>query len=98
MERGTCILVILVVGVGLWFALKKLLLSVMRRNTARSTKGESMEGIKERTDTLTIRDDLARPSVQERSIIRLVVSLNIPSKTSIDLRLLTLQSRMVYRS
>ena len=52
LEHGTRILIILVVGVGLWFVLKKLLLPMVRRTMARSMKGESKEGIKKRTDTL----------------------------------------------
>ena len=52
LEHGTRILIILVLGIVLWFALKKLLLPMVRRTMARSMKGESKEGIKKRTDTL----------------------------------------------
>ncbi len=52
LEHGTRILIILVLGIVLWFALKKLLLPMVRRAMARSMKGESKEGIKKRTDTL----------------------------------------------
>jgi len=51
LEHGTRILIILVVGLGLWFTLKKLLPTLLRRTMTR-TKGESKEGIKKRTDTL----------------------------------------------
>jgi len=51
LEHGPGILVILVVGVGLWFVLKKLLPPLLRRIIVR-TKGESKEGIRKRTDTL----------------------------------------------
>jgi len=51
LEHGAKLLVILVVGVGLWFALRELLPPLVRRTIVR-TKGESKEGIKKRTDTL----------------------------------------------
>jgi len=51
LEHGPGILVILVVGVGLWFALKKLVPPLVRRMIVRA-KGESKEGIRKRTDTL----------------------------------------------
>jgi len=51
-EHGTRILIILVVGAGLWFALKKFLPPMMRRTMARPVPGESKEGRKKRTDTL----------------------------------------------
>jgi small-conductance mechanosensitive channel len=51
LQHGIRILIILVLGVGLWFALKKLLPAMLRRSIGRA-KGESKEGIKKRTDTL----------------------------------------------
>jgi len=51
LEHGPGILVILAVGLGLWFVLKKLLPPLLRRIIVRA-KGESKEGIKKRTDTL----------------------------------------------
>jgi small-conductance mechanosensitive channel len=48
---GIRILIILVVGVGLWFALKYFLPPLVRRVIVR-TRGESKEGIKKRTSTL----------------------------------------------
>jgi len=51
LEHGSKLLVILVVGVGLWFALKEFLPPLVRRTLVRA-KGESKEGIKKRTDTL----------------------------------------------
>ncbi len=53
LEHGVSILVILVVGVGLWFVLKRLLPPMVRNTMVRTMKGESKEGIKKRTDTLT---------------------------------------------
>ena len=51
-EHGTRILIILVMGAGLWFALKKFLPPMVRRTMARPVQGESKEGRKKRTDTL----------------------------------------------
>jgi len=51
LQHGIRILIILVLGVGLWFALKKLLPPLLRRTISRA-KGESKEEIKKRTDTL----------------------------------------------
>ncbi|MFC1892807.1 hypothetical protein ACFLYR_02045 [Chloroflexota bacterium] len=51
LEHGTVILVILLVGVVLWLALKRFLPPLLRSTMVR-TKGESKEGIKNRRDTL----------------------------------------------
>jgi len=51
LEHGTRILLILVVGVALWFGLKRFLPPLVRHTIVR-TKGESREGIKKRTHTL----------------------------------------------
>ena len=51
LEHGTRILIILVVGAVLWFAWKKSLPSLVRRTLVR-TRGETIESIKKRTDTL----------------------------------------------
>ncbi len=51
LEHGISILVMLAVGVGLWFALKEFLPPLVRRTLVRA-KGESKEGISKRTDTL----------------------------------------------
>jgi len=51
LQHGTRILLILVVGVALWFTLKKLLPTLLHRTTAR-IKGESKGEVKKRTDTL----------------------------------------------
>jgi small-conductance mechanosensitive channel len=50
-EHGIPILIIVVVGAVLWFALNKFLPPIVRR-TMVMTKGESKEGIKKRRDTL----------------------------------------------
>ena len=52
LQHGTRILIILLVGVGVWFAFKRFLPPLVRRTMARTMKGESKEGIKKRADTL----------------------------------------------
>jgi len=51
LEHGIRILIILVLGVALWFTLKKLLPPLVRRHMVRA-RAESKEAIKKRTDTL----------------------------------------------
>jgi len=51
LEHGTRILIILVLGAGLWFAWKKFLPPLVRRTLVK-TRGETKEAIKKRTDTL----------------------------------------------
>ncbi len=50
--HGIRIVIILVLGTGLWFGLMKLV-PLMIKGSASRTRGESREGIKKRTDTLT---------------------------------------------
>jgi len=52
LQHGTRILIILLVGAGVWFAFKRFLSPLVRHTMARTMKGESKEGIKKRTDTL----------------------------------------------
>ena len=51
LEHGIRILVIIVIGVGLWFLLRKFLRPIVRRTMVR-TKGETARGVEKRTDTL----------------------------------------------
>ncbi len=51
LEHGTRILIILVVGAGLWFTWKKFLPPLVHRTLVK-TRGETKEAIKKRTDTL----------------------------------------------
>ena len=51
LQHGIRILIILIIGAGLWFTVKKLLPPLIRR-TMTKARGESKEGIKKRTDTL----------------------------------------------
>ncbi|MFC1937052.1 mechanosensitive ion channel domain-containing protein [Chloroflexota bacterium] len=52
LEHGTSILAILAAGVALWYAWKRFLPGLVRRTVVRA-RGESKEGVKKRTDTLT---------------------------------------------
>jgi len=52
LEHGTSILVIIVVGIGFWYALKKFLPPLVQRAMAKPKRGESKEGMKRRADTL----------------------------------------------
>jgi small-conductance mechanosensitive channel len=51
-EHGIPILIILVVGAVLWFALNKFLPPIVRRSVARTKYKESKEGLEKRTNTL----------------------------------------------
>jgi small conductance mechanosensitive channel len=51
-DHGTRILIILVVGAVLWFALSKFLPPIVRRSVARTKYKESKEGLEKRTNTL----------------------------------------------
>jgi small-conductance mechanosensitive channel len=53
LQQGTGILVILLVGIGLWFALERFLPPIVRRSVAKA-KGESKEGIEKRRHTLLV--------------------------------------------
>ena len=48
LEHGTSILVILVVGIGLWYALKNFLPPLLRRAMTQPVRGENREGRKRR--------------------------------------------------
>jgi small conductance mechanosensitive channel len=52
-DHGVNILIILIVGVVLWFIVKQYLPRLVERIMAKPKKGESREGMKKRTDTLT---------------------------------------------
>jgi len=52
LQHGTRILIILLIGVGLWFALKKSLPPLIRRTVARSREKESKTAMDKRTTTL----------------------------------------------
>lgn len=52
LQHGTRILAIVLIGIGLLFTLKRVIPPLTRRSIIK-TKGESKEGIKKRTDTLT---------------------------------------------
>ncbi|GAI17589.1 unnamed protein product, partial [marine sediment metagenome] len=52
LQHGTRILIILLVGVGLWVTLRKLLPPLVRRTVARTKEKESKAGMEKRTKTL----------------------------------------------
>jgi len=52
LQHGTRILIILLVGVGLWFALRKFLPPLIRRTVARRREKESETGMEKRINTL----------------------------------------------
>ena len=52
LQHGTRILIILLVGVGLWFTLRKLLPPLVRRTVTRTREKESKAGMEKRTKTL----------------------------------------------
>ena len=52
LEHGSSILIILVVGIGLWYAWKQFFPPLLRRAMAKPRRGEGREGMKRRTDTL----------------------------------------------
>jgi len=52
LESGSRILVILLVGVGLWIALQRFLPPLVHRAMARPKRGESLQGMKKREETL----------------------------------------------
>jgi len=51
-DHGTRILIILVVGAILWFALNRFLPPIVRRTVGRTKYKESKEGLEKRTNTL----------------------------------------------
>ena len=52
LEHGSSILIILVVGIGLWYAWKQFFPPLLRRAMAKPRRGEGREGMKRRADTL----------------------------------------------
>ena len=52
LEHGTPILILLVAGIGLWYALKRFLPTFLQRAMTKPKRGESREGMKKRADTL----------------------------------------------
>ncbi len=52
LEHGASILAILVIGIGLWYALKRFLPTLLQQAMAKPKRGESREGMRKRADTL----------------------------------------------
>jgi len=80
LQHGTRILVILLLGIGLYFAAKRVIPLLLRRGVVR-TKGESKEGVKKRTDTLT---SLFMGGT--KIVILAMVAFMILSELAIDIR------------
>jgi len=79
LQHGTRILIILLVGVGLWFTLRKLLLPLVRRTVARTREKESKAGMEKRTKTLVGVFMVAGKVVIGITIIFMILSeLDIP--------------------
>lgn len=77
-SHGIHILIIVVVGVVLWFALNKFLPPLVSR-TMVTTKGESKEGIKKRTDTLVgVLTSMGRVLIVIVGIITILSEVGVP--------------------
>lgn len=77
-NHGIHILIIVVVGVVLWFALNKFLPPLVSR-TMVTTKGESKEGIKKRTDTLVgVLTSMGRVLIVIVGIITILSEVGVP--------------------
>jgi len=78
LEQGAGILVLLLVGVGLWFALEKFLPPMVRRAVVK-TKGESKEGIEKRRHTLlSIFMGIGKTVIVITVVFMILSELNIP--------------------
>lgn len=78
LKEGAGILVILLVGVGLWFALEKFLPTIVSRAVAK-TKGESKEGIEKRRHTLlSVFMGLGKVVIVIAVLFLILSELNIP--------------------
>ena len=78
LKDGVGILTILLVGIGLWFALEKFLPPIVRRSVAKA-KGESKEGIEKRRRTLlSVFIGLGKIVIVIAVIFMMLSELNIP--------------------
>jgi len=78
MEHGIRILIILVLGAVLWFALKKFLPPLVGRTMVK-TRGESKEGIKKRRDTLVaVLTGVGRVFIVIVVVLTILSELDIP--------------------
>ncbi|MFH1002638.1 MAG: mechanosensitive ion channel domain-containing protein, partial [Chloroflexota bacterium] len=79
LSHGTKILIILVVGMAMWMALKKFLPPLISRFMARPVQGESREGRKKRADTLQgVFMGLGRVIIILLVILMVLSELNVP--------------------
>ena len=78
-DHGINILIILIVGVVLWFIVKKALPRLIQRVMARPKKGESREGIRKRTETLVrVFMGIARVIIILLVILMILSELTVP--------------------
>ncbi|MFC1985183.1 mechanosensitive ion channel domain-containing protein [Chloroflexota bacterium] len=79
LEHGTSIFVVLVVGIGLWFALQRFLPPLVSRAMAQPKRGESKMGMKKREDTLvTVFMGLGRVSIVVIITFMILSELGVP--------------------
>ena len=79
LQHGTRILIILLVGVGLWFTLRKLLPPLVRRTVARTREKESKAGMEKRTKTLVgVFMGIGKMSIGIIIIFMILSELDIP--------------------
>jgi small-conductance mechanosensitive channel len=76
---GIRILIILLVGAGIWYALNKFLPPIVRHIMARPVRGESREGMRKRADTLQrVFTGFGRVTIVLLVILLVLSELNIP--------------------
>jgi len=79
LEHGVPILAMLMAGVGLWFALNKFLPSLVRRLIGRPKRGESLQGMRKRADTLVgVFTGLGKVIIVVIILFMILSELNVP--------------------
>lgn len=79
LEQGIRILAIILVGIGLWLALKRFLPSLISRTMAKPRRGESKEGMKRRANTLiSVFTGLGKIIIALSIIFMILSELNVP--------------------
>ncbi|MFC1928815.1 mechanosensitive ion channel domain-containing protein [Chloroflexota bacterium] len=79
LEHGTSILAILLVGTGLWVALNKFIPPLILRAIARPKRGESLQGMKKRADTLIgVFVGLGKVTITIIIVFTILSELNMP--------------------
>ncbi|MFC1911695.1 mechanosensitive ion channel family protein [Chloroflexota bacterium] len=79
LEHGTAILIILVTGIAVWYALKRFLPTFLQRTMTKTKRGESREGMKKRADTLeSVFVGVGRILIAILVIFMILSELNVP--------------------